>query len=116
MVRLACGSEDEPWWISQKSSNEEDLAFNCAALQLRGTGCIYLDCNNLSACTRGKDCAKHANLPRSKGWVTQAAKQLALPPNQNGYLMCACAVAFFAGLSCFAILAVFIYLYWSKGH
>jgi hypothetical protein len=23
--------------------------------------------------------------PRSKGCVTQAAKQLALPPNQNGY-------------------------------
>lgn len=38
------------------------------------------------------------NIPKSKGWVTQAAILLALPPNQKGYLI----VAFFASAVAFA--------------
>jgi len=33
--------------------------------------------------------------PRSKGCVTHAAKQLALPPNQKGYLMGGASIFFF---------------------
>ena len=35
------------------------------------------------------------DVPRSRGCVTQAAKQLALPPNQNGYLTCSLSHFFF---------------------
>jgi hypothetical protein len=46
--------------------------------------------------------AQHTrNIPRSKGWVTQAAILLALPPNQKGYRI----VAFFASAVAFAGVA-----------
>jgi hypothetical protein len=43
------------------------------------------------------------DLPKSKGCVTHAAIQLALPPNQNGYLTCAFSQAFLreSAPSCF---------------
>ena len=43
----------------------------------------YLDYNFVSDC---KGNGIEEQIPRSNGCVTHAAKQLALPPNQNGYL------------------------------
>jgi hypothetical protein len=40
-----------------------------------------------------------SQIPKSKGCVTHAAKQLALPPNQNGYLICSFSNFFFLGSS-----------------
>ena len=36
-----------------------------------------------------------SQIPKSKGCVTQAAKQLELPPNQNGYFICSFSHFFF---------------------